>query len=186
MIELRPFAREDFHRLIDWSPTPEFLMQWAGPFFTYPLDEAQLEDYLQGAEGESPFRRIYKVVASETGAVIGHIELGMINLVHRTASVNRVLLGDPAYRGRGIGLEMVRRVQQIGFGEMGLHRLDLVVFDFNESARRCYERAGFRVEGHLRECRKVGDEYWSLYCMGMLEGEWREMNESTEESVKES
>ena len=173
MIELRPFTRDDFRRLIDWSPTPEFLMQWAGPYFTFPLDEAQLEEYLQGAEGEKPLRRIYKTVETEGGKVVGHIELGTILYEHRAATVHRVLIGDPAFRGRGIGLEMVRRIQAVAFGEMGLHRLELVVFDFNESARRCYERAGFRVEGRLRECRRVGEAYWSLYVMGMLEDEWR-------------
>lgn len=173
MIELQPFTQEDFSRLLEWSPTPEFLMQWAGPYFTFPLDEAQLEEYLRGAAGESPVRRIFKVVETGTGAVIGHVELGTISYANRSATIHRVLLGDPTYRGQGIGLEMVRRIQEIAFGEMGLHRLDLVVFDFNESARRCYEKAGFRVEGHLRECRRVGDEYWSLYWMGILEDEWR-------------
>jgi RimJ/RimL family protein N-acetyltransferase len=174
VIELQPFTREDFPRLIEWSPTPEFLMQWAGPYFAFPLDASQLEAYLRSAEGDAPIRRIFRVVDRETESVIGHVELGTISYEHRSATVHRVLIGDSAFRGQGIGLEMIRRVQEIGFGEMGLHRLDLVVFDFNVAARRCYEKAGFRVEGHLRECRRVGDEYWSLYWMGMLEDEWRE------------
>jgi RimJ/RimL family protein N-acetyltransferase len=174
MIELQPFGREDFRRLIEWSPTPEFLMQWAGPFFTFPLDEAQLESYLQSAREDPPVRYIYRVVDTDTGSVVGHIELGTISLPHRTATVHRVLVGDPACRGKGIGEEMVRRIQEIAFGQMGLHRLELVVFDFNEPARRCYEKAGFQVEGRLRECRRVGDAYWSLYVMGMLEGEWNQ------------
>ncbi|MBW3625709.1 MAG: GNAT family N-acetyltransferase [Armatimonadetes bacterium] len=173
MIELQPFTRADFRRLIDWSPTPEFLMQWAGPYFTFPLDEAQLGAYLQGAEGDSPVRRIFRVADGETGTVIGHIELGLIHLAHGSATVHRVLIGDPAYRGRGFGREMIRKIQEIAFDEMNLHRLELVVFDFNESARRCYEKAGFKVEGHHRECRRVGEAYWSIYWMGMLEQEWR-------------
>jgi len=61
----------------------------------------------------------------------------------------------------------------IGFGELGLHRIDLVVFDFNTAAIKCYERAGFTREGHLREARKIGSEYWTLYQMSVLEQEWR-------------
>ena len=32
-----------------------------------------------------------------------------------------------------------------------MHRVGLGVFDFNDSAIACYERAGFRREGVLRE-----------------------------------
>jgi hypothetical protein len=42
-IALRPFARADFARLIGWIPSPEFLVQWSGPIFAWPLDEAQSE-----------------------------------------------------------------------------------------------------------------------------------------------
>ena len=43
MITLRPFARSDFDRLIGWVTSPQFLLQWAGPLFTYPLDAAQFD-----------------------------------------------------------------------------------------------------------------------------------------------
>jgi RimJ/RimL family protein N-acetyltransferase len=68
---------------------------------------------------------------------------------------------------------MVRRALEVGFGELGLHRIDLVVFDFNTAAIACYEKAGFVVEGRLREARRLGDEYWTLVQMSILEEEWR-------------
>ena len=37
-VRLEPFSEADFERLIAWSPTPEFLLQWAGPLFTFPLN----------------------------------------------------------------------------------------------------------------------------------------------------
>jgi len=63
----------------------------------------------------------------------------------------------------------------IGFDDLGLHRIDLGVYDFNTAAIRCYELEGFVKEGHLRQARRVGDEIWSLDLMGILEGEWRQL-----------
>jgi RimJ/RimL family protein N-acetyltransferase len=63
-------------------------------------------------------------------------------------------------------------VAQVGFEQLRLHRIDLVVFDFNTSAIACYERAGFVKEGYLREARRFGEEYWSLVQMSILETEW--------------
>jgi len=172
-IELKPFERDDFSRLMDWIKTPEFLLQWAGPIFTFPLDELQLDSYLKGSQGNSPLRRIYKAVNTSDHRVIGHIELNDINLRNKAATLCRVLVGDPILRGKGIGPQMVKELLQIGFGQFGLHRIDLYVFDFNEAAIRCYEKVGFRKEGRIREARKIGDEYWSLYQMSILEDEWR-------------
>ncbi|MBI4787093.1 MAG: GNAT family N-acetyltransferase [Chloroflexi bacterium] len=171
-IELEPFTRADFGRLIAWSPTPEFLLQWSGPIFYFPLDEAQLENYMRGAEGDDPVRKIFRVVDRADGAVVGHIELGEINLANRSATICRVLIGDPAMRGRGLGEQMVRRVLAIGFGELGLHRIDLGVFEFNHAAIACYEKIGFRIEGLRRDARRIGDAYWSAWTMSILEHEW--------------
>jgi RimJ/RimL family protein N-acetyltransferase len=52
-------------------------------------------------------------------------------------------------------------------------RSDFVrLFDFNEAAIRCYEKCGFVKERLLRDARRVGNEYWSLYIMSILETEW--------------
>jgi RimJ/RimL family protein N-acetyltransferase len=173
MITLRPFDRSDFARLIGWVASPAFLLQWAGPLFTYPLDTAQLERYLAESQQEQPTRMIFTAVEAETGAAVGHIELGKIDPRNRLASLARVLIGDPSRRGKGRGVEMVLRALEIGFDRLGLHRVDLVVFDFNTGAIACYERAGFVIEGHLREARRFGEDYWTLVQMSILEQEWR-------------
>jgi RimJ/RimL family protein N-acetyltransferase len=171
MITLRPFKRADFATLIGWVPSPEFLLQWAGPQLTYPLDAAQLERSLQEAETDPPCRLIFTAV--DNGARIGHIELARIDRRNRSATLSRVLVGEPSQRGRGAGLQMVRHVLRIGFEQLALHRIDLVVFDFNASAIACYERAGFVREGCLREARRFGETYWTLVQMSILEQEWR-------------
>jgi RimJ/RimL family protein N-acetyltransferase len=171
-IALRPFERSDFAQLMGWIQSPESLVQWAGPTFSYPLDEAQLEQYFQGSEGGQPRRRIFKAVEANTNGVVGHIDLDNIDLQNKSARICRVLVGEHSARGRGIGTQMVSRVLEIGFEQLGLHRIELAVFDFNEAAIRCYEKCGFVKERLLRDARRVGNEYWSLYIMSILETEW--------------
>lgn len=169
-ITLQTFGREDFQRLIHWIGSPEFLLQWAGPIFQFPLDAPQLERYLAPTEEALPSRRIFKAVAN--GEVVGHIELDAIDRRNRSARMSRVLITD-AWRGRGAGRAMVQALLELGFDDLGLHRIDLVVFDFNVAAIACYENAGFVREGHIRDARRMGDGYWSLYLMSILEDEWR-------------
>ncbi len=172
MVELRPFTGADIPTLIGWIDSPEFLMQWAGPGLSYPLDEGQLEQLLAETARPEPAAMAFKAVG-DGGETVGHIELLAIDRKHRSATLARVLVGPESLRGRGIGRQMVQQVLRIGFEKLGLHRIQLHVFDFNQGAVACYEACGFRKEGHLRDARRVGDRYWSLYLMSILEEEWR-------------
>jgi RimJ/RimL family protein N-acetyltransferase len=173
MIKLEYFKRSDFKQLIDWIDSPSFLLQWGGPGFDYPLDHSQLERYIENANHENAETMIYKVMDEETGKAIGHISLGKIDRKNRSARIGKVLVGDRHARGKGIGRQMMKEVLLIAFDELHLHRVSLGVFDFNTSAIACYEKAGFSKETLLRDFRKNGEEYWSLWEMSILEGEWQ-------------
>lgn len=172
-IELQPFERSDFARLISWVPSEKEVLMWGGMIFHYPLDKVQLEKYMQPAETDQPARKIFKAVEIRTNEAVGHIELEQIDRRNRSARISRVLVGDPSLRGKGIGSKMVRQVLQVGFDQLGLHRLFLGVWEFNQAAISCYEKIGFVKEGLLRDVLKVGDGYWSAYIMSVLESEWR-------------
>lgn len=175
-IELKPFERSDFNRLIGWIPNAETMMMWCGPFFTFPLDFHQLEEYYQSGLKEPPVRKIFKLIDIHANEVIGHIELNNIDWRNRAAMVSKVLIGDTSRRGKGYGTQMVRKLLEIAFDELHLHRISLYVFDFNQSAIACYKKVGFQVEGHLRDYRRVGEGYWSSYLMAILESDWRAGN----------
>ncbi|WP_237981844.1 GNAT family N-acetyltransferase [Bacillus thuringiensis] len=167
MIKLESFKRSDFKQLMNWINSEEFLIQWSGNAFTYPLNEQQLEKYI-----ESTNTLAFKVIDKETKGVIGHISLGQIDNINKSARIGKVLVGDTKMRGRSIGRHMMKAVLQIAFEELKLHRVTLGVYDFNTSAISCYEKIGFVKEGLLRESKKVGETYWNLWEMSMLEYEW--------------
>ena len=176
MIELRYFGIPDFQQLINWIETPEFLLQWGGPHFSFPLNEDQLENYIKDANKDNSNVLVYSVINKETGNIIGHISLGNIDQINKSARVGKVLVGDKSVRCKGIGQQMITEILKVAFGELKLHRVSLGVFDFNSSAIACYTKAGFLKEGLLRDERKIGDEYWSLWEMSILENEWVKRN----------
>jgi len=168
MITLQPFTKADYAQLIEWVDSPALLLQWGGPRFTFPLDERQLDEYLSW---HSPGRQVWKAVETTSGRTVGHIELGNIDSQNRMGTIARVMI-SPDARGKGWGERMVREAVRYGFETLQLHRIELRVFDFNHAAIRCYEKVGFQKEGLLRECRRFGDEYRSLWIMSLLRPEW--------------
>lgn len=174
MIKLKQFTRNDFKQLINWIDSEEFLIQWSGNAFTYPLNEQQLESYIESANYENANTLAFKVLDAENKKVIGHISLGQIDNINKSARIGKVLVGNTKMRGRSIGKHMMKAVLHIAFEELKLHRVTLGVYDFNKSAISCYEKIGFVKEGLLRDFKKVGDKYWNLWEMSMLEFEWND------------
>lgn len=173
MIKLEYFTESDFNQLIDWVNTSlEFFHQWGGHSFTYPLTISQLEEYIERANTEGARAFIYKVIDTSRNKIIGHISIGRIDYHNDSARIGRVLIGDKAYLGKGIGTLMMKQCTDIAFRTLPIHRLSLGVFDFNKAAIRSYEKVGFIKEGTLRDHAKYGGEYWSLIEMSMLREEW--------------
>lgn len=176
MVRLEYFNENDFEQLIDWINDEYTLANWAGTLFSFPLTKEKLHWYLEDSNDflESDALN-YKAVNMVTGEVIGHISLTAINRDNRSARITRMLI-KPGERGNGMCCEVVKALMSIGFAELGLHRMSLGVYDFNDAAIRCYKKAGFKTDGVLRDISRQADRYWSLMEMSILEDEWRETN----------
>ena len=61
----------------------------------------------------------------------------------------------------------------LAFDRIGLHRVGLSVFEFNERAIGSYEKVGFQVEGRDREAISRDGQRWDEPRMGILAPEWQ-------------
>ena len=175
MIKLEYFTADDFSKLIEWISDEELLLNWAGSAFRFPLTDDKLNWYIKGANNfDDSDTLIYKAVDTDTGSTVGHISLTAVNRSNRSARITRVIVGNPAERGKKIGEQMIRAIMHTGFNRLKLHRMSLGVYDFNEPAIRCYKKCGFNVDGILRDISRHGDNFWSIMEMSILENEWTE------------
>ena len=62
-----------------------------------------------------------------------------------------ILLGEKRYGGRGIGTAVTQQAVTRGFQELGLNRVMLTVSVPNEGGVKAYWKAGFQLEGRLRQ-----------------------------------
>ncbi len=180
-LRLEYFGERDMDNLLGWTDKQDaqMLMQWSGSVWNHPLQRHDLQQYIEGMNNPSHSEwLVYTVVERQSGKTIGHMALSRIDRKNRSARLARVLVGDPAARGKGYGRQMVMEGLRIGFEALGMHRITLGVFDYNEQATGLYESCGFRKEGLLREAAFVDGHYYNLYEMAILEQEWAELNSS--------
>ena len=84
-----------------------------------------------------------------------------------------ITIGEKDAWGRGYGTEATRLMIDHAFGGLGLHRIALTVFSFNERAIRSYRSCGFVVEGRAREAIWREGRWWDEIAMSMLDTDWQ-------------
>jgi RimJ/RimL family protein N-acetyltransferase len=87
-----------------------------------------------------------------------------------------ITIGEKDTWGRGYGTEATRLMLDHAFTELGLHRVALTVFAFNERAVRSYRSVGFVVEGRAREAIWREGRWWDEISMSLLDSEWATLN----------
>jgi RimJ/RimL family protein N-acetyltransferase len=86
-----------------------------------------------------------------------------------------IVIGEREYWSKGYGTDAMNLLTQYAFTELNLHRVTLGVLAYNKRAVRCYEKAGFKVEGSLRgEIFREGQRTDGVY-MGILRSEWESL-----------
>lgn len=89
------------------------------------------------------------------------------------SALYHITIGEKDAWGRGYGTEATQLMVDHAFGVLGLHRVALFVFEFNERAIRAYRRCGFVVEGRSRESIFRDGRWWDEIAMSVLESDWR-------------
>nr|MBA2720156.1 GNAT family N-acetyltransferase [Chloroflexota bacterium] len=84
-----------------------------------------------------------------------------------------ITIGEQNAWGRGFGTEATRLMIDHAFGGLGLHRVGLAVFSFNDRAIRSYRSVGFVVEGRAREAIWREGQWWDEISMSILDSDWQ-------------
>lgn len=152
-ITLRPPARRDEAAIVAAYRDPDVVRWFAVPqpysaadARHYVTQEAPL-DWRRGAEAVF-------VIADGSGAYLGGVDLRVMPHDPEVGEVG--FLVAPRARGHGYATAAVREITRWGFDELGLHRVQWRAEVGNEASRRVAQKAGYEMEGLLRQSLAVG------------------------------
>lgn len=104
------------------------------------------------------------------GDRVGTVGFSVVDQTSDSAEVGYWIA--PAKQSQGYGSEAVALLVEYGFRELGLHRIEARVFEFNEASQRLLESLGFTKEGVHRDGKFVHGAYQDTLWYGVLEEEW--------------
>lgn len=171
-IYLRLMTGEDTDRIVAWRNTQAVRSRFVyRAAFTREGHEAWIRNMVETG-------KVVQMIICELGTdrPLGSVYIRDIDRTHNKAEYG-IFIGEEDARDRGIGTAAARLMLRYAFREEGLHKVFLRVFADNLRAIRSYEKVGFRREAYLREDVCIDGEYQDMIFMGILENEFRELEE---------
>ena len=110
-------------------------------------------------------------VANKDGLHIGNVDIFGASPEDRWGWLG-ITIGEPSFRSRGYGTDVVRTMLGFAFGEMNLLLVRLQVWSYNERAIACYRKCGFVEEARLREDLVMGGARYANVVMSVTRDEF--------------
>jgi len=111
------------------------------------------------------------IVEAATGRWIGEVVLNDLNPINRSCGF-RILIASESDYDRHFGREATELVLAHAFDTVGLHRVELEVYQFNPRAKHVYEKIGFVYEGTKRHALYWDGDWVDADVMAMLDSDW--------------
>lgn len=100
--------------------------------------------------------------------------LGVTGYIHRDEDCAEVgFLFAPQAQGKGYGFESLKAVCDYAFTQGGIRRLTATVTAGNQASKRLLEKAGFVLEGELRESYWLAGQWHNDWLFGLLKKEYQ-------------
>ena len=170
-VRLRGMEKEDLTAFVRWFNDPEVRRNL---MVVQPLSMGQEEkwytDVLNSPVEEHPL--CIEVKQDEDWVFIGNLGFMHINQHDRSAEIG-IFIGEKQFWNQGYGTEAIQMMVGHGFENLNFNRIYLHVYETNPRGKRCYEKAGFSVDGRLRESRFLEGKYVDVFIMSILKSEWK-------------
>lgn len=171
-VRLRAIEKEDLPRFVAWLNDPEVRRNM---LLYYPISIGQEDLWYGEVLKEHVDEQPLSIDINEDGwQHAGNIGFRGINAHDRSAEIG-IFIGHKDFWNKGYGCEAMQLMVGHGFNDMNLNRIYLRVFETNPNGVHCYEKAGFKHEGRMREARFHEGHYIDLLMMSILKRDWNEI-----------
>ena len=170
-VMLREYRAEDLPAIRRWVNDAQSV-RFLSSRYWMPQSMADTSDFLDHAMHAGTNGAFFVIANPEDESYLGQVDLISINWRLRSAEL-AIVMGAEARRGKGLGTQALGLMLRYAFLTLGLERVELEVATENQRAIRCYEKAGFRLEGVKRHAFLLDGAFTDLAVMAVLAGEWR-------------
>lgn len=179
---LRAHRIEDLDDLVSFHGDPEVIRFVPWPLRDRAATEAALRIKLDQAHLLEPGQWLVLAVEERTTATV----IGEVLLKWTSASDHQGEIGfafGREFHGHGYATEAASAMLNVGFNEVGLHRISAVCIQENEDSARLLQRLGFSQQGRLVDNVLFKGQWATQLLFALTEDQWRSDDGPTSNDV---
>jgi RimJ/RimL family protein N-acetyltransferase len=169
LVVLKRHTRDNLPNFMRWYQDPEVARLTR--YQDGPMRADEIERFFM-MRALGPDTLAMGIHVRATGRLVGTCAFSQLDADNGSVLFH-ITIGEHDAWGQGYGSEATALMVEHAFTSLGLHRVSLSVFAFNERAIRAYARVGFMDEGRAREAIWRDGRWWDEIHMSVLEPEWR-------------
>jgi RimJ/RimL family protein N-acetyltransferase len=170
---------------IDYDKDPAEISRWThqaaylrmlGEATAYPLSAFQIKKQLEKIEKSADEERnlfYFHIRPLEEERLLGYAKIDWILWNSRVGRLS-LAIGDTAEHKKGYGSDAMRLLLRYAFSELNLHRVYLMLPEYNEAGIHLLKKFGFTQEVCRREVIVRESRRWDMLEFGLLQPEWLE------------
>ena len=161
-VYLRPIENSDVSRYHSWLQDSEVTKFLEARFTVWTEDKVR--QYIR----ENPYLFAVCVYSKELEVYhlhAGNIKLGNINWIHKLADIG-LMIGDKTLWRKSICTEAISLITKYAFEVLGLHKVTAGCYAENIWAISAFQKAGFQIEGVLKNHYLFESKYTDAVILG--------------------
>ncbi len=170
MVKLAPLQPEHVAHFYTWLRDPE-VIAYSLSAFQRLTTTAQIDQWFAATLQPANTLNL-GIYWEETNALIGYAGLSGISVTNQSGEYF-LFIGEKASWGKGVGTAVTKQIVHLAFTRHHLNRIMLTVSESNTGGLKAYTKAGFVVEGRLRQAACRQGVFHDKMVMSVLKAEWQ-------------
>lgn len=170
-IGLRSVEKEDLPTLLEWRNRPEY-RRYFREF--RELSMKNQNEWYENIMVKDQRTIMFSIVELNGHRLLGGCGLCCINWIDRNADLSIYIGADNDYIDDTYAPDAAVTLVRYAFHELGLHRLWVEIYDFDEKKKCFFENLGFTFEGRHRQTHWTGGEWNDSLFFSLLSTEFEE------------
>ncbi len=166
-VRLRQIEEADLDKLRDWRNSP-YIRAYTRE--CRPLNMLNQNRWLSSLLTDKT-NIMFVIEKLDTSEMIGCCGLTYINWKEGHGEVS-IYIGEQKWQEKGYASDALQLLLKYGFCELRLHRVYAIIFEYNESSIKFFEKNRFKLEGRHREARFWDGKFHDELVYGLLDHEY--------------
>lgn len=169
MITLKKLSNNDIFPFYIWINDDEAI-KYSLPLFLEISTKEEIDKWYNNLLSMKNIVN-FGIFLESTDELIGYAGICDISETNRSGEFY-IFIGEKRMWGKGVGTLVAEEILNIGFSEVNLNRIFLTVSEPNIGGVKAYQKAGYKLEGQLRQACFRDNEYHDKLVMSVLKSEW--------------